>query len=138
MRKLLLFIPLITGLLSLNAQTQYCGTLQAEEDMQWLRNHQQNYVPNEDNRGGTTYYIPVKVHVVGSDEGTGYYNLSYMYTQFCELNEHYAATGFQFYIYGDLDYIDNTDYYIHDWFDGEDMMDNNNVNDVVNIYFGFS
>lgn len=79
MRKLLLFIPLITGLLSLNAQTQYCGTLQTEEDLQWLRNHQQNYVPNEDNRGGTTYYIPVKVHVVGSDEGTGYYNLSYIH-----------------------------------------------------------
>lgn len=135
MRKLLLFIPLLTGLLSLQAQTQYCGTIQTEEDLQWLRNHQLNYVPTEDNRGGTTYYIPVKVHIVGTDEGTGYYNLSYMYTQFCELNEHYAATGFQFYIYGDLDYIDNTDYYIHDWFDGEDMMDNNNISDVVNIYF---
>lgn len=135
MKKLLFVIPLLAGLMAGNAQTQYCGTTQTEEDLQWLRNFQQNYVPDEENRGGTTYYIPMKVHIVGNDEGTGYYNLTHLYTQICELNEHYAPTGFVFYIYGDLDYIDNTDYYEHDWFDGSNMMDENNVNDLLNVYF---
>ncbi len=135
MKKLLFVIPLLAGLMAGNAQTQYCGTTQTEEDLQWLRNFQQNYVPGEENRGGTTYYIPMKVHIVGNDEGTGYYNLTHLYTQICELNEHYAPTGFVFYIYGDLDYIDNSDYYEHDWFDGSNMMDENNVNDLLNVYF---
>jgi hypothetical protein len=136
MKKIFVLLPLLAGLLNLNAQMpSYCGTLQTEEDLVWLRNHQQNYVPGEGDRGGTTYYIPTKVHIVGNDEGTGYYNLTHLYTQFCELNEHFAATGFVFYIYGDLDYIDNTDYYIHDWMDGSEMMDDNNVNDVLNVYF---
>lgn len=68
MKKLLFVIPLLVGIMAGNAQTQYCGTTQTEEDLQWLRNFQQNYVPDEDNRGGTTYYIPMKVHIVGNDE----------------------------------------------------------------------
>ena len=73
MKKIFVLLPLLAGLLNLNAQMpSYCGTLQTEEDLVWLRNHQQNYVPGEGDRGGTTYYIPTKVHIVGNDEGTGY------------------------------------------------------------------
>ena len=88
MNKLLVFIPLLAIALTGNAQSQYCGTMQSEADLVWLRNFQQNYVPSAGERGGDTYYIPMKVHIVGNDAGTGYYNLSYLYTAICELNEH--------------------------------------------------
>lgn len=137
MKKWLLIAAIGMCVPALNAQTpgSYCGTLQTEEDLAWLRSYQASYVPGELERGGTTYYIPVKVHIVGNDAGTGYYNLNYLYQAFCELNEHYAATGFIFYIYGDLNYIDNTDYYEHDWFDGSNMMEEYNVNNLLNVYF---
>ncbi len=134
--KQLLFLSLIIGtVISANAQSNYCGTKQTEADLTWLRNFQQNYVPAEGERGGSTYYIPMKVHIVGTDDGTGYYNLTYLFTAVCELNEHFAATGFVFYIYGDIEYIDNSDYYEHNWIDGSNMMDDYNVNNLLNVYF---
>lgn len=134
--KKLLFLSLITGFaMSVRAQSNYCGTHQTEEDLAWLRSWQQTYVPEDGSRGGTTYYIPMKVHIVGTDDGTGYYNLTYLYTTICELNEHYAATGFVFYIYGDIQYIDNSDYYEHDYYSGGDMMNEYNVNNLLNVYF---
>lgn len=138
MKKLLLIaaVGLLGGVLrAQTAPSGYCGTLQTESDLTWLRNYQATYVPGELERGGTTYYIPTKVHIVGTDDGSGYYNLSYLYQSFCELNEHYAETGFIFYIYGDLNYVDNTDYYEHDWFDGSNMMEDYNVTNLLNVYF---
>ncbi len=136
MKKIFSIIACVCFLLPLNAQSSYCGTNFTEENLVWLRNYQKNYIPQEEGqRGGDTYYIPVKAHIVGNDDGIGYYNLTYLYTAICELNEHYQPTGFVFYIYGDIDYIDNSDYYVHDWFDGSNMMDENNVDDLLNVYF---
>lgn len=136
MKKLLSIIAFVSFLIPLKAQSNYCGTLFSDDQMIWLRNFQNNYIPQDPGlRGGTTYYIPMKVHIVGNDDGIGYYNHTYLYTSICELNEHFAETGFVFYIYGELDYIDNSDFYEHDWYDGEDMMDENNVNDLLNVYF---
>ncbi len=138
MRKLTLLVTLVAAMSAVTAQTPasgYCGTQQTEDDLAWLRAFQASYVPGEDNRGGSTYYIPTKVHIVGTDEGSGYYNLNYLYQAFCELNERFLETGFHYYIFGDINYIDNTDFYEHNWMDGSDMMDENNVNDVLNVYF---
>ncbi|MFI5173027.1 MAG: T9SS type A sorting domain-containing protein [Chitinophagales bacterium] len=134
MRKILFTFILTTFIYSIQAQSNYCGTVLSDEQLSWLRNHQNTYVHDE-NRGGSTYYIPMKVHIVGTDDGTGYYNLTYLFTAICELNEHYTPTGFVFYIYGDINYIDESDFYEHGWDDGSDMMDENNVNDLLNVYF---
>lgn len=137
MKKGLLSALILSTVFIASGQTadNFCGTKQTESDLSWLRNWQANYVPGEMTRGGSTYYIPTKVHIVGTDEGSGYYNLNYLYQAFCELNEHFLETGFHFYIFGDVNYIDNTDYYEHDWFDGSDMMQENNVNNLLNVYF---
>lgn len=137
MRKILFLSLIALGVSNLKAQSTdgFCGTLQTEEDLAWLRAYQSSYVPGEFSRGGSTYYIPTKVHIVGTDEGSGYYNLSYLFQAFCELNEKFAETGFIFYIYEDINYIDNSDYYEHNFLDGGEMMEDYNVNDVANIYF---
>ncbi|MFT7589182.1 MAG: hypothetical protein ACI959_001399, partial [Limisphaerales bacterium] len=54
---------------------------------------------------------------------------------FCEVNEQFAPTGFYFYIQGDIDYIDNSDYHEHDFTSGAQMMLFNNVNNRLNMYF---
>ena len=138
MRKLVLLVSISVSMLATQAQTPasgYCGTQQTEADLVWLREFQAHNTPGEESRGGSTYYIPTKEHIVGNDEGTGYYNLNYMYQAFCELNERFAETGFIFYIFEDVNYIDNTDYYEHNFLDGGEMMDEYNVNNVLNVYF---
>jgi len=131
------FLLLLTGISLISfSQTNYCGTQLTEADLVWLRNFQASYTATAgDLRGGSIYFVPLKVHIVGTDEGGGYYNQTYLYTAICELNERFAETGFMFYIYGDIDYIAETDFYEHGWDDGSEMMQENNVNDLVNIYF---
>ncbi|MBC8046987.1 MAG: T9SS type A sorting domain-containing protein [Fimbriimonadaceae bacterium] len=132
MKKLFLSILLILPFLSI-AQN-YCGTLQTEEQLTWLRDFQANYT-GSDFRGGDTYYVPLKVHIVGTDEGTGYMNAQTVMQDICDLNDKFAATGFHFYLFEGINYINNDDYYNHDWDDGYLMMVNNNVANVSNMYF---
>ncbi|MEZ5013469.1 MAG: zinc-dependent metalloprotease [Chitinophagales bacterium] len=136
LKKFLLFsLGAVFMLSSLHAQESYCGTQMTDEQMAWLRAFQADYANNPGSeRGGTLKYVPVKVHIVGSDDGTGYYTLSNLYASLCQLNERYAETGFYFYVAGDIEYINNSAYNEHDWTDGSNMMEEYNVNGYLNLY----
>lgn len=132
-RKFLLPILLAAPLWML-AQENYCGTVQTDSDLAWLREWQASY-NGSGTRGSDLIYVPLKVHIVGNDEGGGRLTLRTLYTDICNLNEQFAPTGFYFYIFGDIDYINNSDYYEHDWLAGAYMFAENNVTNLVNIYF---
>ena len=92
--------------------TKKCGTILSPEQIEWLRNYQAE--PNNYSiRSRSTYYIPLKIHIVGDDDGDGYYSLEYLMGTICTLNQNYASFNMHFYIYGDIDYIDEDDYYDH-------------------------
>lgn len=134
MKKLLGLLTILSPLF-VAAQTNYCGTVQTEADLVWLRNWQSNHTEASGIRGGDMIYVPLKVHIVGTDEGSGYLALGTLFQNICDLNDQFAETGFYFYIYGDIDYINNTEYYNHDWLGGAYLMSENNVDDLVNVYF---
>ena len=138
LRSLSLGILLTTGL-SVYAQSpsNYCATVQPEESLTWLRNWQANHqdAHPEFKRSGDDYLIPIKVHIVGTDAGTGYYRLDLLLEAFCDLNVQFDSTGFHFYIAGDINYINNSAYYAHDYFNGSRMMLENNIQQMVNMYF---
>lgn len=131
MRKIVFALTLCFPLFS-NAQN-FCGTVQSEADLAWLRAYQSTYTGGS-TRGGMQY-IPLSIHIVGDDEGTGYIRASQVMQDVCDLNEQYTATGFFFYIEGDIEYINNSTYYEHDFSDGGDMMDDYNIEGTVNMYF---
>ncbi len=114
----------------------YCATDQPEEALAWLRAWQADpdAFPTL-RRSDDPIMVPIKVHIVGTDDGGGYYRLDVLMGVFCELNEQFAPTGFHFYMAGGINYIDNSLYYAHDWFQGSNMMYNNNFQNVVNVYF---
>lgn len=132
MKKLFLAALLAIPYLS-NAQN-FCGTVQTETDLTWLRNFQANHIPGEV-RGGGPYYVPLKIHIVGTDDGSGYINVSTVMQNICDLNVQYEPVGFIFYLYEDIDYINNSSYYNHGWDDGYTMMISNNENDAVDMYY---
>lgn len=111
-----------------------CGTGPASEQQLGLIDRVNDGSLQVHYRAGLTY-IPVKVHIVGNDDGTGYYRTQELYTAFCELNERFDPVDFYFYIDGDIHYINNSDYFNHDYSAGGSMMDENNVLGVVNMYF---
>ncbi len=130
-------LPLLAGLFVLNlatAQDKYdfnpCGTIDGKSD--WLRNFQKNMDGYP--RTGDTLYVPITVHIVGTDAGGGYFSTSSLYKAFCTLNKDFEPTGIQFFIEGDINYIANSLYYEHDWNHGGDMMDEYQVHHTINCY----
>jgi len=101
--------------------TKKCGTILSPEQIEWLRNYQAE--PNNFSiQSRSTYYIPLKIHIVGDDDGDGYYALEYLMGTICTLNQNYAPLNMHFYIYGDIEYIDEDDYYDHpSLFDARDL-----------------
>jgi hypothetical protein len=81
-------------------------------------------------------YVPLKIHIVGNNAGLGYYSLGNLMTNICELNQKYTNVGIQFFIRGEINYINNTSIYNLPSFEASYAANTQyNVNRVVNVYF---
>jgi hypothetical protein len=128
-----LFALLIGLFLPLNnhAQTQApCGTNLGVSP--WLRDFQTRI--NSSSRTDEVLYLPLQVHVVGTDQGTGYMSKKAVFQAFCTLNEDFVQANIQFFLANEINYIDNSDYYEHEFDGGYDMMAQNNFSNVINCY----
>jgi len=129
--------------LSANAQIDHsineggCGTVTSPKELQDIYDFVQHNPAAYQQRGSAAApdSIPLSIHIVGTDAGTGYYSLTNLFQVICQLNQRFAPTGFHFYIQWPLQYIDNTAYYAHDFNTGDMMMAANNVANSVNVYF---
>ncbi|MCO6477988.1 MAG: hypothetical protein J5I94_15255, partial [Phaeodactylibacter sp.] len=135
MKKIVTFLILaFTVSLAAQAQAQpgYCGTPAYKSE--WLQRYQQN--PQVVNRSMMpTLYVPITIHLVGRNDGTGHLPADRLLNAFCRLNEDFEQAAIQFYIKGNIRYINNSNYYEHDFGAGAQMMDANNVPNTVNCYF---
>ncbi len=96
----------------LYAQLRPCATVLNNEQQAWLRQFQQTLTyPITGHSSFSKKYIPLTIHLVGSDKGTDFYNLSYLADNLCRLNKDFAATGFCFYIKDSIRYINNSKLY---------------------------
>jgi hypothetical protein len=135
MRNILLAGIFLIAFNNLNAQS-FCGSELSTGQKNWLNEYHNN--PEKYNASHLTrsgYLVPLSIHIVGDDNGYGYYQTKHLWDLLCELNEKYAPVGFYFYIYGDIQYINNYSYFVHDFSHGLQMMNQYNVTDVVNVYF---
>jgi hypothetical protein len=110
-----------------------CATITTPQEMQAVADYLAYRVKAKTTTANDT--IPLSIHIVGKDDGTGYYKLDHLLTVLCQLNTRYAPVGFYFYMQGPIQYINNTAYYIHDYWNGYNMMTSNNVANTVNLYF---
>jgi hypothetical protein len=138
MRQLFITSLLLASFFGSSAQNQSiseqgCGTVTTPQEMQALAQFLASDVKAKTTAGNDS--IPLSIHIVGKDNGTGYYKLDNLFSVICELNTKYAPVGFYFYIKWPIQYINNTSYYIHDFWSGSQMMYDNNVGSTVNVYF---
>ncbi|MCB0598152.1 MAG: T9SS type A sorting domain-containing protein [Lewinellaceae bacterium] len=135
MKKIITFLAFALGLaISAHAQDTQAGTCGTPPfKSEWLERYQQN--PRVINRTMLqTIYVPVTFHMVGRDDGTGYISYNRLMDAFCQLNEIFEQAEIQFYVKGNIRYINNDDYYDHDYPAGGQMMQNYNVPNTVNFY----
>jgi hypothetical protein len=83
-------------------------------------------------------YVPIKVHIVGNDKGNGYYKTDLLIASFCKINRDFSPIGVQFYIKGDIDYINNSLLYQTDDNTIYDLSTQYKDNDAVNVFFAGS
>lgn len=129
----LLAFALITGLTAQAQQApqNFCGT--PPHLSEWLMEYQQN--PRVTPRTiADTLYVPATIHIVGDNEGSGYISLNRMMDAFCHLNEVFEQAAIQFYIKGDIRFINNSTYFNHNGSGGAQMMASNNVPNTANFY----
>ena len=136
MKKLLFIVALVLFITPIYAQEGGCGTVLSAKQKAWLDQFVQNELQAGRQTKSVTRYIPLKAHIIGTDEGVGYYPVSTLLTVICELNVKYAPVNFVFYLYGDIDYINNSNFYNDgSSFDATNTMAQQNVPDLLNVYF---
>ncbi|MBR9922453.1 MAG: T9SS type A sorting domain-containing protein [Bacteroidetes bacterium] len=118
--------------LNLMAQSQpdFCATKDGKSN--WLIQYQQNpglFPTVED-----TLYVPLTIHLVGTDNDAGYFNEKLLLEVICVLNEDFEESAIQFYIKGDINYIANSVYNEHTFGQGSDMMQEYKVENTINCY----
>lgn len=132
-----LFAPLLL-LFVFNAAIaqQPCATEMPVEMTSWLRDYKMN------NRGPfysktsaeSITYIPIKVHIAGTNAGGGYYKLGALLDAFCTLNDQYRPYNWQFYIYQDINYINSDAVYNHTG-NYQSTINAQSVPNIVNMFF---
>ncbi len=111
-----------------------CGTITTAEEQQRVYDFVAQGMPAAKGTAGMDS-IPLSIHIVGKTNGTGYYDLDKLFPLICNLNTHFAPANFYFYIAWPITYINNDNYYQHDYSSGSQMMYANNVANTVNVYF---
>lgn len=134
---ILLSLTFILGAITLQAQQVHpCGT--EPHHTEWFKNHTRNQTAAYRGSGADTMlYVPMTIHIVGTDNGSGYISYMQLLDGFCGLNNDYASSdaNIQFFFNGDFRYIDSTAWYNHDSLSvGYDMMIQNDVANSMNTY----
>lgn len=127
------FVLFLFGATAMFAQTdgEYCGTpgYISESLKEWRASS-----PEVELRSNDTLYVKMKIHIVGSSQGEGFYPINSLLGSFCKLNKDMAQTRIQLAMNPEINYISNSSYNNHDRLTGRQMMSFHNVNGMVNCY----
>ena len=108
-----------------------CGT--PAHKSSWLQAYQEN-LESYFRGNGVTMYVPLTIHSVGNDAGSGHMRLLYILRALCTLNTDFAPSNIQFYIEGEILMHNNSYWYAHDWDGGTEMMNEARVDNTINCY----
>ncbi len=136
-------IIFLAGLLSLanfasaqeNTPVNFCG-LKEYSIPAWLREFQANpgaYAHLRNNN--EQIQIPLTMHIIGRNDGSGYYGTTDLMQSLCYLNELFAPLNINFFIKGNIRYHNNTTWYNHETFTiGNFIYGATRVPNTINCY----
>lgn len=100
----------------------------------WLKRYQRN--PDAWRKANDTLlFVPLTVHLAGSDEGFGYFPLVGLLNALCQLNADFSQANIQFFLDGPIRFLPNSAWDSHSTIlQGAAMMFANNVPNTLNCY----
>ncbi len=134
MRAIVTFLVILLATSQIGFSQNFCGTIMSEEHKTWLSEHQQNPQPLT-KTFDQVVNLPIKFHILGRNDGTGYFSERNLFVMMCKLNDDFWRTNMQFHISGEINYINNTAWFDHDSFGpGSQMINESNVDGLINVY----
>jgi hypothetical protein len=109
----------------------FCATPPVKSE--WLTRFQQNGIVTERNQDDWLL-VPLTVHLVGNDDGQGYFSTKSLLDAFCTLNADFLPAKIRFYIKGPIRYIPNSAYNNHTFSKGYEMMQRYSLPNTINSY----
>lgn len=110
-------------------QKFYCST--SPKKSEWLTKFQHN--PEAYEKNNDILYIPLTIHILGTDNGEAYYPMQNLLDDLCYTNTLFAAADIQFFMEGEVLYINNSSWLVNPPI--VPMMNSNNVENTVNVYY---
>ena len=121
-----------SSLFSQSLADQGCGT--PGEYPEWLA----AYLESDHTfhaRSTETIYLPLAVHTLADDAGKGHYSTIKVFESICRLNKDFEPYNIQFYLKGDINRINRSEYFEHDSFgDGFQMMQSFKKSLAINTF----
>lgn len=133
-----LLFALLLASVSMQAQQapeNYCGYTGKSPWLAWYQQNKDKFATDRD--GDTTWlYVPVTIHIVGNDNGVGFYPVDQAVRAIAEMNEQYTNAHMRFYLYPGEPFVyhSNTTWYDHDWEGGSELINENRIYGRLNAY----
>ena len=83
----------------------------------------------------TIYSIPIKAHIIRTSGGTDGLNDGELKAAIATLNSIFSESSLEFILYGEINYIDNDNFYHFKSNEEKALVETNNLSGLVNIYF---
>ena len=129
-----LFVLIFFAFAPVSAQngtpTEFCGT---HGRSPWLDAYQSGKIAPAP-KSLELRYVPVHLTLLGDDDGKGYADPLTVLQSFELLNEDFAKINVRFFIDNDIDYLNNSLYYDHDFNDGNRLIRDYNRENTLNSY----
>lgn len=82
-----------------------------------------------------TYYLPVKIHIIRKDDGSGGIDTNLIFNEINITNNYFKNAGIKFFICSSIDYINNSNYYNFNSSLDEELTNLYDIPRVINIYY---
>lgn len=132
---LLLFIS--CGCYHLFSQDQYptafnCTNTQKSE---WLTAYQKGEFDHLKTLTDDTLKVGLSLHIVSYSDGRARGSLDNILNAFDILQRDFMEHNIIFFIEGEIDYINNSSFHVHNYAQGQNMIAQNNIANTINCYF---
>lgn len=121
-----LLLALLSGFFASAQQStdNFCGYTGSSEWLDWYQRNNGLFQSTDGGADTSWLYVPVTVHIIGTNTGTGYFHIDQAIRAVCEMNSQFAPAFVRFYLMpGDaVRYHNNSTWYSHDWDGGSDMI----------------
>ena len=133
----------LSGINSFSQETQYCATQTTEENRQFIednmdliRYYENEYYQLKQFKTSTAQTsIPVKIHIVTNDDGSGGIDINDVLSEFDEVNTYFQNSFVEFYACDEVNYINSSSLYQFDTENQQDLLYENHQADILNVYF---